>query len=76
MSIPVFPETKVALKGKEGTDCRHRQRSVDRMGMRQGVFGHWAAELAVTYLNDRAEKKFVEAARAGRLRRRSSCRSM
>ncbi len=35
--IPVFPDTKVALKGKKGLDRRHRQRPVDRLGVRQGV---------------------------------------
>ncbi len=37
MTIPVYPETKVALKGSQGADRRHRQRSVDCLGMRQGV---------------------------------------
>ena len=57
MTIPVFPETKVPLKD-EGPDRRYRQRSVDRVGVRQGVSA-LGAELAVTYLNDRA-KKHVE----------------
>ena len=63
MNIPVFPETKVALKGKQGPDRRHRQRSVDRLGLRQGV--PRARRRSRRHLSEREGQEARRAAGAG-----------
>jgi len=56
--IPVFPRYQGRAEGQERPDRRHRQRPIDRLGMRK-AFRALGADLAVTYLNERA-KKHVE----------------
>jgi enoyl-[acyl-carrier protein] reductase I len=57
-NIPVFPDTQVALKGKKGLIVGiANDQSIAWGGAR--AFRALGAELAVTYLNDRA-KKHVE----------------
>ena len=51
MSIPVFPETKVALKGKKAL--------IVGIANEARAFRALGAELAVTYLDERA-KPYVE----------------
>jgi enoyl-[acyl-carrier protein] reductase I len=58
MNIPVFPETKVALKGKKGLIVGIANDQSIAWGCAK-AFRALGAELAVTYLNDRA-KRFVE----------------
>src|SRR5262249_43448378 len=58
MNIPVFPETKVALKGKKGLIVGIANDQSSAWGCAK-AFCALGAELAVTYLNDRA-KKHVE----------------
>src|SRR5258707_12453508 len=58
MTIPVFPETKVALKGRKGLIVGIANDQSIAWGCAKAFRG-LGAELAVTYLNDRA-KKHVE----------------
>jgi enoyl-[acyl-carrier protein] reductase I len=58
MSIPEFPETKVALKGKKGLIVGIANDRSIAWGCAK-AFRALGADLAVTYLNDRA-KKHVE----------------
>ena len=58
MNIPVFPETKVALKGKKGLIVGIANDQSIAWGCAR-AFRALGADLAVTYLNDRA-KKYVE----------------
>ncbi len=58
MNIPVFPETKVALKGRKGLIVGIANDQSIAWGCAK-AFRALGAELAVTYLNDRA-KKHVE----------------
>ncbi len=56
MSIPVFPETKVALKGKKALIVGIANEHSIASGCARAALG---AELAVTYLDERA-KPYVE----------------
>src|SRR4029078_11228715 len=56
--IPVFPDTKVALKGKKGLIVGIANDQSIAWGCAK-AFRALGAELAVTYLNDKA-KKFVD----------------
>jgi len=56
--IPVFPDTKVALKGKKGLVVGIANDQSIAWGCAR-AFRALGADLAVTYLNDRA-KKHVE----------------
>jgi enoyl-[acyl-carrier protein] reductase I len=58
MTIPVFPETKVALKGRKGLIVGIANDQSIAWGCAK-AFRALGAELAVTYLNDRA-RKYVE----------------
>src|SRR5204863_7429984 len=58
MTIPVFPETKVALKGRKGLIVGIANDQSIALGCAK-AFRALGADLAVTYLNDRA-KKHVE----------------
>src|SRR4029079_8144046 len=58
MTIPVFPETKVALKGRKGLIIGIANDQSIAWGCAK-AFRALGAELAVTYLNEKA-KKFVE----------------
>src|SRR5204862_6870008 len=58
MTIPVFPETKVALKGRKGLVVGIANDQSIAWGCAK-AFRALGAELAVTYLNDKA-KKFVD----------------
>ena len=58
MNIPVFPETKVALKGRKALVVGVANDQSIAWGCAK-AFRALGAELAVTYLNDRA-KKYVE----------------
>src|SRR5438477_12790218 len=58
MNIPVFPETKVALKGRKGLIVGIANDQSIAWGCAK-AFRAFGAEVAVTYLNDKA-KKFVE----------------
>jgi enoyl-[acyl-carrier protein] reductase I len=58
MTIPVFPETKVALKGKKGLIVGIANDKSIAWGCAR-AFRALGADLAVTYLNERA-KKHVE----------------
>jgi enoyl-[acyl-carrier protein] reductase I len=58
MNVPVFPETKVALKGKKGLIVGIANDQSIAWGCAK-AFRALGAELAVTYLNERA-KKHVE----------------
>src|SRR5438270_11418147 len=58
MNIPVFPETKVALKGRKGLIVGIANDQSIAWGCAK-AFRALGAELAVTYLNDKA-KKFVQ----------------
>src|SRR5439155_7009795 len=58
MSIPVFPEAKVALKGRKGLIVGIANDQSIAWGCAK-AFRALGADLAVTYLNDRA-KKHVE----------------
>src|SRR4029077_11188220 len=57
MNIPVFPETKVALKGRKGLIVGIANDQSIAWGCAK-AFRALGADLAVTYLNDKA-KKFV-----------------
>src|SRR5437867_7952345 len=56
--IPVFPDTKVALKGKKGLIVGIANDQSIAWGCAK-AFRALGAELAVTYLNEKA-KKYVE----------------
>jgi enoyl-[acyl-carrier protein] reductase I len=58
MNIPVFPETKVALKGRKGLIVGIANDQSIAWGCAK-AFRALGADLAVTYLNERA-KKYVE----------------
>src|SRR5947209_15258963 len=58
MTIPTFPETKVALKGRKGLIVGIANDQSIAWGCAK-AFRALGADLAVTYLNDRA-KKHVE----------------
>src|ERR1700749_1526704 len=58
MNIPVFPETKVALKGRKGLIIGIANEQSIAWGCAK-AFRALGAKLAVTYLNDKA-KKYVE----------------
>jgi enoyl-[acyl-carrier protein] reductase I len=58
MAIPVFPETKVALKGRKGLVVGIANEQSIAWGCAK-AFRALGADLAVTYLNDKA-KKYVE----------------
>src|SRR5208282_5382535 len=58
MTIPEYPETKVALKGRKGLIVGIANDQSIAWGCAK-AFRALGAELAVTYLNDKA-KKFVE----------------
>jgi enoyl-[acyl-carrier protein] reductase I len=58
MSIPVFPETKVALKGRKGLIVGIANDKSIAWGCAR-AFRALGADLAVTYLNEKA-KKHVE----------------
>src|ERR1700738_795696 len=58
MTIPAFPETKVALKGRKGLIVGIANDQSIAWGCAKS-FRALCAELAVTYLNDRA-KQHVE----------------
>jgi enoyl-[acyl-carrier protein] reductase I len=58
MNIPVFPDTKIALKGKKGLIVGIANDQSIAWGCAR-AFRALGAELAVTYLNEKA-KKFVE----------------
>ena len=55
MTIPAFPETKVALKGRKGLVVGIANDQSIAWGCAK-AFRALGAELAVTYLNDRARK--------------------
>jgi enoyl-[acyl-carrier protein] reductase I len=55
MNIPVFPETKVALKGRKGLIVGIANDQSIAWGCAK-AFRALGAELAVTYLNDKAKK--------------------
>jgi len=58
MAIPVFPDTKVALKGRKGLVVGIANEHSIAWGCAK-AFRALGADLAVTYLNDKA-KKYVE----------------
>lgn len=58
MTIPVFPETKVALKGRKGLIVGIANDQSIAWGCAK-AFRALGADLAVTYLNDKA-RKYVE----------------
>src|SRR6476646_381619 len=58
MSIPVFPEAKLALKGKKALIVGIANEHSIAWGCAK-AFRAFGAELAVTYLNDKA-KPYVE----------------
>jgi enoyl-[acyl-carrier-protein] reductase (NADH) len=58
MTIPVYPETAVALKGRKGLIVGIANESSIAWGCAKS-FRALGADLAVTYLNEKA-KKFVE----------------
>ena len=58
MAIPVYPETSVALKGRKGLIVGIANESSIAWGCAK-AFRALGADLAVTYLNEKA-KKFVE----------------
>src|SRR3984893_10595996 len=58
MNIPVFPETKVALKGRRGLVVGIANDQSIAWGCAR-AFRALGADLAITYLNERA-KKYVE----------------
>ena len=55
MNIPAFPETKVALKGRKGLVVGIANDQSIAWGCAK-AFRALGADLAVTYLNDRAKK--------------------
>jgi enoyl-[acyl-carrier protein] reductase I len=58
MTIPVYPETKVALKGRKGLIVGIANDQSIAWGCAK-AFRALGADLAVTYLNDKT-KKYVE----------------
>src|SRR5258707_9237687 len=63
MTIPVFPETKVALKGRKGLIVGiANDQSIE--GGCAKAFRALGAELAVTYLNEKAKKHVEPLAKA------------
>src|ERR1700729_3096253 len=58
MNIPAFPETKVALKGRKGLIVGIANDQSIAWGCAK-AFRSLGAEIAVTYLNEKA-KKYVE----------------
>src|SRR6187200_2941773 len=58
MAIPTYPETRVALKGRKGLIVGIANDQSIAWGCAK-AFRALGADLAVTYLNDKA-KKFVE----------------
>src|ERR1700724_2374872 len=58
MTIPAFPETRIALKGRKGLIVGIANDQSIAWGCAK-AFRALGAELAVTYLNDKA-KKYVE----------------
>ena len=63
MNIPVFPETKVALKGRKGLVVGIANDQSIAWGCAK-AFRALGADLAVTYLNDRARKHVEPLAKA------------
>jgi len=63
MSIPVFPETKVALKGKKGLIVGIANDQSIAWGCAK-AFRALGADLAVTYLNEKAKKHVEPLAKA------------
>jgi enoyl-[acyl-carrier protein] reductase I len=63
MTIPVFPETKVALKGRKGLIVGIANDQSIAWGCAK-AFRALGAELAVTYLNERARKHVEPLAKA------------
>src|SRR3954467_6166649 len=63
MTIPVFPETKVALKGRKGLIVGIANDQSIAWGCAK-AFRALGAELAVTYLNERAKKHVEPLAKA------------
>ena len=63
MTIPVFPETKVALKGRKGLIVGIANDQSIAWGCAK-AFRALGADLAVTYLNERAKKHVEPLARA------------
>ena len=63
MNIPVFPETKVALKGRKGLIVGIANDQSIAWGCAK-AFRALGADLAVTYLNDRAKKHVEPLAKA------------
>src|SRR5438132_76448 len=61
--IPVFPDTKVALKGKKGLIVGIANDQSIAWGCAK-AFRALGAELAVTYLNERAKKHVEPLAKA------------
>ena len=66
MTIPVYPETKVALQGKKGLIVGIANDQSIAWGCAK-AFRAFGAELAVTYLNEKAKKYVEPLARAGAL---------
>jgi enoyl-[acyl-carrier protein] reductase I len=56
MTIPAFPETRVALKGRKGLIVGIANDQSIAWGCAKGVSRSGRRELAVTYLNERARK--------------------
>src|SRR5882762_4091472 len=63
MNIPVFPETKVALKGKKGLIVGIANDQSIAWGCAK-AFRALGADLAVTYLNEKAKKHVEPLAKA------------
>jgi hypothetical protein len=63
MTIPAFPETKVALRGRKSLVVRHRERSVDRVGCAK-AFRALGADVAVTRKADLRRRTFSVVDRA------------
>ena len=63
MSIPVYPEAQVALKGKKGLVVGIANDQSIAWGCAK-AFRALGAELAVTYLNERARKHVEPLAKA------------
>ena len=63
MNIPVFPETKVALKGKKGLIVGIANDQSIAWGCAK-AFRALGADLAVTYLNEKARKHVEPLAKA------------
>jgi enoyl-[acyl-carrier protein] reductase I len=63
MTIPAFPETKVALKGRKGLIVGIADDQSIAWGCAK-AFRALGADLAVTYLNERAKKHVEPLAKA------------